>query len=55
VDGNAQPIDVTVVATAEAQVLVRGDGLAAGDQVVVRGNERLRPGQPLQVATPDTP
>ena len=24
------------------------DGLAPGDLVVVRGNERLRPGQPIQ-------
>jgi RND family efflux transporter MFP subunit len=49
VDGKAVPIDVTVVATTEERVLVRGEGLAAEDHVVVRGNERLRPGQPLQV------
>ena len=25
------------------------EGLAAGDTVITRGNERVRPGQPLQV------
>lgn len=50
VDGAGVPVPVEVLATAGDRALVRGDGLAAGDQVVVRGNERLRPGQPLEVA-----
>jgi len=31
--------------------VVSAKGLAAGDSVVVRGNERLRPGQPVRVET----
>lgn len=50
VDGKGVPITVEVIATAEDRALVRGEGLSAGDQVVVRGNERLRPGQPLRAA-----
>lgn len=52
--GDAQPIYVTVLATAKDQALVRPEpdepALAVGDQIVVRGNERLRPGQTLLVA-----
>jgi RND family efflux transporter MFP subunit len=51
VDGQAVPIDVNVVAATEDRILVSGE-LAAGDQVVIRGNERLRPGQPLQIKNP---
>ena len=29
-------------------------GLVAGDEVVIRGNERLQPGAPVQVASPGT-
>ncbi len=49
VDGLARAVPVTTLASSADQVLVRGDGLAAGDSVVVRGNERLRPDQPVQV------
>lgn len=49
VDGAGVPITVDVIATSGNRSLVRGDGLASGDVVVVRGNERLRPGQPLNV------
>ena len=49
VDDKAQPVQVEVVATAAEEVLVRGDGLAANQTVVTRGNERLRPDQPVKV------
>ena len=49
VDGKAAPLTVQVTATADATALVVAEGLAAGDTVVTRGNERVRPGQPLQV------
>lgn len=51
-DGAAAPVPVEVIATADDQALVRGEGLAAGDTVVVKGNERLRPGQPVAVVEP---
>lgn len=40
-----EPLDVEVVETGGDRVLVRAEGLAAGDRVVVKGNERLRPEQ----------
>ncbi|NJK88689.1 MAG: hypothetical protein HC923_04335 [Myxococcales bacterium] len=46
---------VTVLHTVEIlgrsgpRALVRAEGLDAGDLVVVRGNERLRPGQAVRV------
>lgn len=46
-DDAAAPLPVTVVATADDRALVQAEGLAPGDEVVVRGNERLRPGQPV--------
>lgn len=49
VDEKAQPVDVKVVAASGDQALVVGEQLAPGDQVVIRGNERLAPGQPVQV------
>lgn len=52
-DGEAQTIYVEVLATARDQALIHSESdeppLAVGDQVVVRGNERLRPGQRLRV------
>jgi multidrug efflux pump subunit AcrA (membrane-fusion protein) len=48
-DGKATPVGVEVIATVDDQALVRGEGLAAGDSVVTRGNERLRPGQDVQI------
>jgi RND family efflux transporter MFP subunit len=55
VDGKGVPVEVEVLATAKGRALIRpmpGEGdasasLTAGDQIVVRGNERLRPGQAL--------
>lgn len=49
IDDQVQPIVVQVVATAKDEALVVADGLAAGKRVVIRGNERLRPGQAVTV------
>jgi len=48
-EGAAQPVVVRTVAASADAVLVEADGLAVDDAVVVRGNERLRPGQPVRV------
>ena len=48
-DGMAMQVPVTRGLDVDHQVVVVGD-IAAGQQVVVRGNERLRPGQPVVVA-----
>ncbi|MEO1270695.1 MAG: efflux RND transporter periplasmic adaptor subunit [Myxococcota bacterium] len=48
VEGKAQMVPVVVVATANTEVMIRGDGLHHGDRVVTRGNERLRPGTPVR-------
>lgn len=47
VEGKAEVVSVSVVATAGEQALVRP--LTAGDLVVTRGNERLRSGQAVEV------
>ncbi|MEZ4265303.1 MAG: efflux RND transporter periplasmic adaptor subunit [Myxococcota bacterium] len=49
VDGKAVPIAVIVLGTSGDEALVSGEGLAVGDTLVTRGNERLRPGQPVTV------
>lgn len=49
VEGAAQPVTVQTVASSAERVLVQADGLSVGDAVVVRGNERLRPDQPVRV------
>lgn len=49
VEGAAKPITVEVLAQAGERALVRAPGLSAGASVVVRGNERLRPGQSVRV------
>jgi len=48
-DGKAEPHDVRVVIRAGDQVLVEAPNLKLTDSIVVRGNERLRPGQDVQV------
>ncbi len=48
IDGKALPVVVTVGGYYNGSAAVDG-ALAAGDQVVIRGNERLRPGQPVAV------
>jgi RND family efflux transporter MFP subunit len=52
-DDKAGSVDVQVLATANDEALVKAVGLAAGDQVVIRGNERLRPGQMVSVEATD--
>jgi RND family efflux transporter MFP subunit len=49
VDEQAKPIVVQVIATANEDALVVGEGLRVGTRVVVRGNERLRPGQAVNI------
>ncbi|MEL6997867.1 MAG: efflux RND transporter periplasmic adaptor subunit [Pseudomonadota bacterium] len=49
VDGVAEVRPVTLGQSAEGRLEVL-DGLAAGDLVVVRGNERLRPGQQVNAS-----
>jgi RND family efflux transporter MFP subunit len=43
-----QPVPVTVTGYYDGNVAVEG-AITPGDRVVIRGNERLRPGQPVQV------
>lgn len=51
VDQSAEVITVEVLGTNDDAALVRGGELASGDVVVVRGNERLRPGQSVDVTS----
>lgn len=44
-DGSAMPIPVNVAAYVGLEAAVTGPGVQAGMDVVVKGNERLRPGQ----------
>lgn len=48
-EGKAEPVPVDILARGRDEVLIRSEGLQAGDTVVTRGNERLFPGQPLIV------
>lgn len=48
-DGQAVMVPVRPLGYKGSEAGVRAEGLAAGDLVVTKGNERLRPGQPLQV------
>lgn len=52
-DGEAVPVYVNILATAKDMALVQSQpdepALEPGESVVVRGNERLRPGQALKV------
>ena len=45
-DGKAQPVTIQILGYYDGNVAVQGL-LNAGDPVVIRGNERLRPGQPV--------
>ena len=44
----AQPVTVRVIGYYDGNVAIEGP-LKPGDQVVVRGNERLQPGQPVEI------
>lgn len=49
-DGTAERVSVTTgIASGE---LIEVSGIAPGDQVVIRGGERLRPGQKVQIIAP---
>ncbi len=48
-DGKARLVEVEVSARSKDAVLVITEELSAGDRVLVRGNERVQPGQPLDV------
>ena len=52
VDGTAASVAVEVLASTEQRALVVGD-ISPGDEVVTRGNERLRPGQAVKVLAQD--
>jgi membrane fusion protein (multidrug efflux system) len=49
-EGKAAPVPVQTSSTAGPMVAVEAEGLAAGMQVVIRGNERIFPGSPVMVA-----
>lgn len=46
-EGKARPVPVEVIAQSQELSLVRSTELSLGAQLVIRGNERLRPGQPV--------
>ncbi|CCO23959.1 efflux RND transporter periplasmic adaptor subunit [Maridesulfovibrio hydrothermalis] len=49
VDGKASPVPVQVIGYKGMNAGVRGKGLVAGMDIVVKGNERLRPGQAVVI------
>jgi len=53
VDGKADVVPVRVLVSTQTEALVEGDGLIQGDIVVVRGNERVRPGQAVRIEGKD--
>jgi multidrug efflux pump subunit AcrA (membrane-fusion protein) len=57
-DSLARAVAVEVGEAVDGEIVVRGADLGPGMRVVVQGNERLRPGQPVEVteaATKDAP
>lgn len=58
VDGKAEPVAVETGPSLESWIAVEpaeAGGLKPGDDVITRGNERVRPGQPVQIAERQTP
>ncbi|GAB4316907.1 MAG: efflux RND transporter periplasmic adaptor subunit [Candidatus Zixiibacteriota bacterium] len=49
-DGKAVPIPVLTSSTEGEMIAIEGDGLQEGMPVVVRGNERIFPGSPVQIS-----
>lgn len=47
--GKVRPVPVELGAAQGSMIQIRGEGLQAGQLVVVQGNERLRPGQDVQL------
>ncbi len=45
VAGKAESINVEILATSDERALLAADELKVGQRIIVRGNERLRPGQ----------
>ncbi len=48
-DNTAQPVTVTTGVGASDRIAIEGD-VQAGDRVVIRGNERLQPGQAVMIS-----
>ena len=48
-EGKAMMQPVTLGQSTGSRFVVQ-NGLAQGDSVIIRGNERLRPGQPVRIA-----
>lgn len=46
-EGKAEAIDIEILATSGHKALVKSADLRSSDRLVVKGNERLRPGQPV--------
>ena len=51
----AAPVTVTTLFETPDRLVVRSVELQPGDHVVVEGNERLRPMQPVRIVDPDAP
>ena len=51
VDGRAKMVPVTVDRYVEKEVVVRTNGLKAGMEVLIKGNERVRDGQPVTLVS----
>lgn len=49
IEGTAEFAQVVVLARSNKQALLQSDRLSSKDRVIVRGNQRLRPGQPVKV------
>jgi len=47
-DGKAVPVPVKILGYYDGDVAIEGN-LVPGSQVIIRGNERLRPGQPVSI------
>jgi RND family efflux transporter MFP subunit len=53
VDGKAVPVTVLTSSSQADMIAVNGEGLSEGIPVVVRGNERIFPGSPVQIVGED--
>ena len=54
-DSVASAVTVRIRASLGTLVAIEGDGLEAGQQVVVRGNERIFPGSPVRTEGDQNP
>lgn len=50
--GAGVPVSVELLGATAEEALVYAEGIAAGDQVMTRGNERYRPGSPVIIEQP---